>query len=116
MRRASYPKLALNFNFSDGPELVKQIQGSAAGQGSTAADVFASTDQTDMAQLVAAKLVDVPSIFARDKLQIAVATGTPKKITTLADLARPDLKVALIDAGVPSGSTPRSHWTARSSW
>lgn len=94
---ATDPKLALNFTFADGPGLVKQIQQN------TAADVFAGTDQADMQQLVTAKLVDVPSIFARDKLQIAVANGNPKKITKLADLARPDLKVALIDAGLPAG-------------
>jgi molybdate transport system substrate-binding protein len=91
------PKLALNFTFSDGPGLVKQIQQN------TAADVFAGTDQADMQQLVAANLVELPSIFARDKLQITVSTGNPKKITKLADLARPDVKVALIDAGVATG-------------
>ena len=106
---ASDPKLALTFNFSDGPGLVTQIQGSTAGQGSAtgqgsaAADVFASTDQADMQQLTAANLVEVPSIFARDKLQIVVVAGNPKKITTLADLGRPDLKVALIDAGAAAG-------------
>ena len=56
-----------------------------------------------MQQLVAANLVDVPSVFARDKLQMAVPTGNPKKITKLADLARPDVKVALIDPGVAAG-------------
>jgi molybdate transport system substrate-binding protein len=98
---ASDPKLALNFNFSDGPGLVKQIQGNTPG--STAADVFVTNDQADMQQLTAANLVSVPSIFARDKLQIAVVAGNPKKITALADLARPDLKVALIDAGTAAG-------------
>jgi molybdate transport system substrate-binding protein len=100
---ASDPKLALNFTFDAGPELVKKILASAAGQGSTTADVFASTDQADMAQLTAADLVEVPSIFARDKLQIAVVAGNPKKISTLTDLARPDLKVAIVDAGVAVG-------------
>jgi molybdate transport system substrate-binding protein len=94
---ASDPKLALNLTLSDGPGLVKQIQGNAA------ADVFASTDPADMQQLVGAGLVNVPSVFARDKLLIAVATGNPKKITKLADLARPDLKVALLDAGTATG-------------
>ena len=94
---ASDPKLALNLTLSDGPGLVKQIQENSA------ADVFAATDQADMQQLVAARLVDVPSVFARDKLLIAVATGNPKKITKLADLARPDLKVALLDAGTAAG-------------
>lgn len=94
---ASDPKLALNLTLSDGPGLVKQIQQNAS------ADVFAATDQADMQQLVAAGLVDVPSVFARDKLVIAVATGNPKKISKLADLARPDVKVALLDAGTATG-------------
>jgi molybdate transport system substrate-binding protein len=98
---ASDPKLALNLNLSDGPALVKQIQQSGG------ADVFAATDQADMQPLVAANLVEVPSVFARDKLQLAVAAGNPKKITTLADLARPDLKVALIDPGVAAGKYTR---------
>lgn len=94
---ASDPKLALNLTFDEGPALVKKVQAN------TAADVFASTDQADMAQLTAANLVEVPSIFARDKLQIAVVAGNPKKITALADLARPDLKVAIVDAGTAVG-------------
>jgi len=98
----SDPKLSINLNLSDGPGLVKQIQ-----QKPSSADVFAATDQADMQQLVAANLVDVPSVFARDKLQIAVATGNPKKITKLADLARPDVKAALIDAATATGKYTR---------
>ncbi|MBV8692559.1 MAG: extracellular solute-binding protein, partial [Actinobacteria bacterium] len=39
-----------------------------------------------------------------NKLQIAVAPGNPKHITGLADLAKADLRVVLVDPSVPAGT------------
>ena len=68
------------------------------------ADVFASADTLHMNQLQLAGLLQGhSSIFAHNRLEIAVATGNPKGIRALADLARPGLSVVLADPSVPAG-------------
>ena len=42
-------------------------------------------------------------VFARNQLQILVAPGNPLGIASIADLARPDLKVVLGDESAPAG-------------
>lgn len=96
------PGLSLTYNFGGSNTLATQIQQGAP------ADVFASADQANMNRLVAAGLVDTPVIFARNKLEIAVAPGNPKHITGLADLAKPGLTVVLEAPGVPAGDYARS--------
>ena len=57
-----------------------------------------------MQKIVAANLVDgVPTAFASNRLEIAVTAGNPKKITGLADLARPDVVLVLAAPTVPAG-------------
>jgi len=52
------------------------------------ADVFASADEKNMTTVVDAKLVaGDPTVFTANTLEIVVAPGNPKKITSLADLA-----------------------------
>ena len=99
---ASNPGLNITYNFAGSNTLVTQIQQGAP------ADVFASADTTNMNKLVAAGLVDTPVIFARNKLEIAVAPGNPKHITGLADLAKPGITVVLEAVGVPAGDYTRS--------
>jgi molybdate transport system substrate-binding protein len=68
------------------------------------ADVFASADVTHMTTLQNAGLLSGQStIFAHNKLEIAVARGNPKGIRSLADLSRPGLVVVLADPSVPAG-------------
>jgi len=67
------------------------------------ADVFASADASHMATLQASGLVRESRVFAHNKLEIAVATGNPKAIHSLADLGRPGLVVVLADPSVPAG-------------
>jgi molybdate transport system substrate-binding protein len=93
--------LNLTYNFAGSNTLVAQIQQGAP------ADVFASADQKNMTTLVTAGLVDTPVIFAKNKLEIAVAPGNPKNITSLADLAKPGISVVLEATGVPAGDYTR---------
>ena len=65
-------------------------------------DVFASADTAHMAT-VASLLEEPASIFAHNRLEIAVAKGNPKAIHSLADLARSGLVVVLADPSVPAG-------------
>jgi molybdate transport system substrate-binding protein len=60
-----------------------------------------------MTKLVTAGLVDTPVVFAKNKLEIAVAAGNPKQITSLADLAKPGVSVVLEAVGVPAGDYTR---------
>ena len=86
------------FDFGSSSQLATQIvQGAPA-------DVFASADAANMAKVVAAKQNSgAPAPFARNKLEIAVETGNPKHITSLAGLAAPGVVVVLCDPSVPCG-------------
>ena len=104
---AANPGLAVNFNFAGSNTLVTQIQQSAP------ADVFASADTTNMQKLVAAGLVEMPVTFAKNKLEIVVAAGNPKKIAGLASLAKTELTVVLEAKGVPAGDYTRQVLAAK---
>lgn len=87
------PSLHVTFNFGASSTLATQIQNGAP------ADVFASADETNMRMVTSRS-----TVFARNRLAIAVAVGDPKHIRTLADLARPGLIAALCASQVPCGS------------
>ena len=72
------------------------------------ADVFASADTTQMDRVVAAgETAGQPTIFARNRLTVAVAPGNPRGITGPAQLARGDLTVVLAEENVPLGAYTR---------
>lgn len=86
------------FNFGSSSTLATQITNGAP------ADVFASADEVNMRKIVDAKLnAGAPSLFASNRLAIAVAVGNPKTVASLADLARPGLVVVLAAPTVPAG-------------
>jgi molybdate transport system substrate-binding protein len=94
----SYPGTTVHFSFAGSSTLVAQIQQGAIG------DIFASADQPNMQKLVNAGLTSgSPSIFARNKLQIVVPAGNPKRVSGLADLGRSGLIVVLCAPSVPCG-------------
>jgi molybdate transport system substrate-binding protein len=93
--------LAITYSFAGSQQLVSQIQNGAP------ADVVATADQASMNTLATAGLVDFPTVFAHNKLEIVVAPGNPKAVKGLADLARPDLIVVLEDPSVPAGKFAR---------
>ncbi|GHF02137.1 molybdate-binding protein [Amycolatopsis deserti] len=89
----------VKFNFAGSSSLVQQLSNGAS------ADVFASADQPNMDKAVQAGVVDgAPSVFATNKLAIAVAPGNPKGIRSFADLARDGLTVVVCAPQVPCGS------------
>jgi molybdate transport system substrate-binding protein len=95
------PGFSLTYNFAGSNTLAAQIEQGAP------ADVFASADQANMDKLVKAGLVDTPVIFAKNKLEIAVAPGNPKHITSLQDLTKPGVTSVLGEPGVPAGDYTR---------
>lgn len=88
----------LSFVFAGTQMLTAQLQQGAR------ADVFASADTAHMTTLQDAGMLGGPAtIFAHNKLEIAVARGNPKHVQTLADLSRAGLVVVLADPSVPAG-------------
>jgi molybdate transport system substrate-binding protein len=86
------------FNYAGTQTLAAQLTQGAA------ADVFASADVAHMTTLQGAGLVaGNPTVFAHNRLEIAVEPGNPKHIKSLADLARSDVVVVLADPSVPAG-------------
>ena len=93
-----YPATHYTFNYGSSSTLATQIVNGAP------ADVFASADDANLQKILGAGLVQGSmSIFASNRLQIAVALGDPKGIASLADLARRDLVVVLAAPSVPAG-------------
>ncbi len=95
------PGTTVTFSFGSSSGLAQQIMQGAP------ADVFASASQKNMQQVVDAKAAADPVPFARNVLEIAVPKDNPAKVTALADLARPGVKVALCQPQVPCGDLAR---------
>jgi molybdate transport system substrate-binding protein len=94
---AAHPGSHVKFNFAGSSALAQQINQGAP------ADVFASASPTNMKQVTDSGSVT----FVRNRLQIAVGKGNPKKIASLADLIKPDLKLALCAEQVPCGTAAK---------
>jgi molybdate transport system substrate-binding protein len=88
------------FSFAGSDQLAAQIQ-----QG-VKPDVFASANTKLPAELFAKGLVQKPTVFAANRLVLAVpAQGA--KVTSVADLAKPGVTIAMGSASVPVGSYTR---------
>jgi molybdate transport system substrate-binding protein len=92
-----HPGFKATYSYAGSQSLVTQILSGAP------ADVIATANTDTMAQLTAQGLVDTPAKFCQNKLEIAVAPGNPLKITSLADLTRPGVKLVIGDPSVPVG-------------
>ncbi|WP_093172094.1 molybdate ABC transporter substrate-binding protein [Sinosporangium album] len=95
---AGNPGTAVRFNFGSSATLAQQIvQGAPA-------DVFAAASPATMKTVTDASLAAAPTTFTRNKLEIAVPSDNPAKVNGLADLAKPEVKVALCAEQVPCGA------------
>ncbi len=90
------PNLDVTFSYGGSSGLAQQIANGAP------ADVFAAA--SDATLKTVGDDAGTPAVFAKNQLVIAVAKGNPKGITSLAALAKPDLKVALCAEQVPCGA------------
>ena len=88
-------KVELNFGPSSG--LSEQIASGAP------ADVFASASASNMDTLVNSGEAKDPDDFATNSMEIAVPPENPADISTIDDLAKDGVKVALCQAQVPCG-------------
>lgn len=99
---AKYPKLAITYSFAGTSTLRTQLE-----QGANA-DVFASanTQQMNLAVQSGVVAAGAPVLFAANRLVVVVPTGAAR-IQTLADLAKPGLKLVLAQKDVPVGGYAR---------
>jgi len=96
---AANPGVTVTFNFAGSQALRTQIEQGAA------ADVFASASHKDMDTLVGENLA--PSgykDFANNQLVVILPPANPANVQSLADLAKPGLKLVLADKSVPAGA------------
>ncbi|MDQ2796807.1 MAG: molybdate ABC transporter substrate-binding protein, partial [Actinomycetota bacterium] len=91
------PGVTVTLDFGASSELSTQInQGKAA-------DVFASASKKNMDAVTTAGNAPSPTDFVKNTLEIALPPKNPAKITSVADLAKSGVKVAICDAAVPCG-------------
>jgi len=95
---AANPGTTITFSFGPSSGLATQITEKAP------ADVFASASQKTMDAVVDAGLASGSSVFAVNTMAIATPTDPTTPVTSLADLANPDVKVAVCAADVPCGT------------
>ena len=96
---AANPGVTVTFNFAGSQALRTQIEQGAA------ADVFASASHKDMDTLVGENLAPSDyTDFANNLLIVILPPGNPANVQTLADLAKPKLKLILEDKSVPAGA------------
>jgi len=96
----AYPGSSVTFNFAGSSQLAQQL-----AQGAPA-DVFASANDLQMrAAATAGRIVSgSQQTFAHNRLVVALPSGNPAGIGTLADLARPGVIVLLAEQSVPVGA------------
>jgi molybdate transport system substrate-binding protein len=96
---AAHPGTKVVFNFGPSSGLAEQI-----GQGAPA-DVFASASTKTMDTVVSAGQAANPTNFVSNTMEIAVPPSNPAKVTSVDDLAKKGVKVAVCQADVPCGAT-----------
>ncbi|MCL2464625.1 MAG: molybdate ABC transporter substrate-binding protein [Micrococcales bacterium] len=95
---AANPGVKVQFSFGASSALAEQINSGAP------ADVFASASPANMAQVVDAGGASASTNFVKNVMEIAVPPGNPANITSVADLAKSTVKVALCQPQVPCGA------------
>jgi molybdate transport system substrate-binding protein len=88
----------MKFNYAGSSSLATQIKQGAP------ADVFASADTQSMNTVTSGGGADgSPQTFAKNRMEIIVAPGNPKHITSVADLAKSGVQVVTCASAVPCG-------------
>lgn len=95
----AHPEIQVEFEFAGTAVLRAQIERGAP------ADVFASADESHAHALAADDLIESPRVFAHNRMVVITPPGG--RVRTLADLARPGLRLVLAGRAVPAGRYAR---------
>jgi len=99
---AANPGAKVTFSFGGSSGLATQLTSGAP------ADVFASASPATMKTVTdGGDSAGEPVTFVRNQLVIAVPKGNPKGLSSLAALAKPEVKVALCAEQVPCGAAAK---------
>lgn len=96
--QAAHPGVKVTFSFGPSSGLAQQIISGAP------ADVFASASPKNMQQVVSAGDAASPATFASNVMEVATPPGNPGHVSSVADLAKKPVKVALCQPQVPCGA------------
>lgn len=96
---AAHPGVKVTFSFGASSALATQIINGAP------ADVFASAATKNMQQVVTGGDASDPVNFVRNVMEVAVPPANPAHVTSVNDLAKSSVKVALCQPQVPCGVT-----------
>jgi|SRR5450755_3327635 molybdate transport system substrate-binding protein len=94
---SAHPGDTVKFSFGPSSGLATEIISGAP------ADVFASASPTNMEMVVKAGDAANPQTFAKNTMEVAVPPSNPGKVTSVKDLAKSAVKVALCQPQVPCG-------------
>ena len=99
-----FPQIAKHetYSFAGSNALATQIQQGAP------ADVFASANTSLPFMLYDQGLVEKPVLFTRNELTVIVPRSNPANIHSVADLAKPGVKLVMAAPGVPVGDYTRT--------
>jgi molybdate transport system substrate-binding protein len=75
------------------------------------ADVFVAASPKQPAELLVRGLVDKPIEFATNALVLIVPKTNPARITSVADIVKPGVKLVICNATVPCGDYARTAFT-----
>ncbi|MCX5689266.1 MAG: molybdate ABC transporter substrate-binding protein [Planctomycetota bacterium] len=97
---SQHPGINLEFSFAGSNQLRTQLEQGAR------ADVYLSADRRNMDAAAASKVVSLSTIatIAFNRLAVIVPRENRQKLSSLADIARPGLKILVADKAVPAGS------------
>ena len=94
---AAHPGDSVKFSFGPSSGLATQITSGAP------ADVFASAAPANMDSVVQAGDASNPQTFAKNTMEVATPPKNPGQVTSVNDLAKKSVKVALCQPQVPCG-------------
>jgi molybdate transport system substrate-binding protein len=92
---AAHPGVKVKITYGASSDLATQITQGAP------VDVFASASTKNMTQIGSTALE--PTNFVSNTLEIAIPPSNPGNVTSVTDLAKPGVKVAVCDPAVPCG-------------
>jgi len=102
---AANPGSKVTFNFGPSSTLATQITQAAP------ADVFAAASTKTMDTVVSGGAATGPQTFATNTMEITTPTNPTTPVTSLADLAKPGVKVAVCQKDVPCGVAANTLFT-----